>query len=80
MAHIYFYSISFPTVEVLGSSKYLLLCLNIRNVYRFGMTWGWENNEDIFIFGWTIPLKHDIMFIHTTTTKIWPIASVTNDL
>jgi len=39
------------------SSKYLLLCsIEGGNSYRFGTTWGWENNDRIFIFGWTIPL------------------------
>ncbi len=25
--------------------------------WRFGMTWGWVNDDNIFIFGWTIPLN-----------------------
>ncbi len=24
----------------------------------FGTTWGWANDDNIFIFGWTIPLKN----------------------
>ncbi len=61
-----FHSIFFPTMEVNGapkqpgyklSSKYLPLCLaEQRNSYRFGTTWGWVNDDRIFIFGWTIPL------------------------
>ncbi len=26
-------------------------------LYRFGTTWGWIINDNIFIFGWTIPLR-----------------------
>ncbi len=61
-----FHSIFFPTMEVNGapkqpvyklSSKYLPLCsAEQRNSYRFGPTWGWVNDDRIFIFGWTIPL------------------------
>ncbi len=25
--------------------------------YRFGLTWGWVNDDRIYIFGWTIPLS-----------------------
>ncbi len=40
------------------SSKYLLLCWGEqRNSYRFRTTRGWVNDDSIFIFGWTIPLK-----------------------
>ncbi len=28
-----------------------------RHSYRFGTTWGWVNDDRIFIFGWTIPLR-----------------------
>ncbi len=62
-----FHSIFFPTMEVNGapkqpgyklSSKYLPLCsAEQRNSYRFGTTWGWVNDDWIFIFRWTIPLK-----------------------
>ncbi len=62
-----FHSIFFPTMEVNGapkqpgykrSSKYLPLCsAEQRNWYRFGSTWGWVNDDRIFIFGWTIPLS-----------------------
>ncbi len=27
--------------------------------YRFGSTWGWGNDDRSFIFGWTVPLRHD---------------------
>ncbi len=56
----------FPTMEVNGapkqpgyklSSTYLPLCsAEQRHSYRFGTTWGWVNDDRIFIFGWTIPL------------------------
>ncbi len=43
------------------SSKYLPLCSEQTHSYRFGSTWGWVNDDRIFIFGWTIPLTdHDI--------------------
>ncbi len=56
----------FPTMEVNGapkqpgyklSSKYLPLCsAEQTHSYRFGTSWGWVNDDRIFIFGWTIPL------------------------
>ncbi len=62
-----FHSIFFPTIEVNGapkqpgyklSSKYLPLCsAEQTHSYRFGTTWGWVNDDRIFIFGWTIPLR-----------------------
>ncbi len=40
------------------SSEYLPLCsAEQRHSYRFGTTWGWVNDDRIFIFGWTIPLR-----------------------
>ncbi len=40
------------------SSEYLPLCsVEQRHSYRFGTTWGWVNDDRIFIFGWTIPLS-----------------------
>jgi len=40
------------------SSKYIPLCsAEVRNSYRFATTWGWVNDDRIFIFGWSIPLK-----------------------
>ncbi len=60
----------FPTMEVNGapkqlgyklSSKYLPLCsAEQRNSYRFGTTWGWVNDDRIFIFGRTIPLMMNV--------------------
>ncbi len=62
-----FHSNFFSTMEVNGapkqpdyklSSKYLPLCsAEQRHSYRFGTTWGWVNDDRIFIFGWTIPLR-----------------------
>ncbi len=59
--------IFFPTMEVNGapkqpdyklSSKFLPLCsAEQRNSYRFRTTWGWVNDDRIFIFWWTIPLS-----------------------
>ncbi len=42
-------------------SEYLHLCSEQINSYRFGTTWGWVNDDSIFIFGWTIPLKVHII-------------------
>ncbi len=50
------------------SSKYLSLCsAEQRNPYRFGTTWGGVNDDRIFIFGWTIPLK--VLLLLTKTSK-----------
>ncbi len=65
MAAIDFHNIFFPTMEVnfnqqlFGSSEYLLLwSTEERNSHNFGPTWGRMINEDnIFILGWTIPLR-----------------------
>ncbi len=55
-----------PTMEVNGApkqpdykltSKYLPLCSEQRHSYRFGSTWGWVNDDRIFIFGCTVPLR-----------------------
>ncbi len=54
------HSIEKSTLEVHGfcqhgyprSLKYLPLCWN---AHRFGTTWGWVNDDRIFIFGWAIP-------------------------
>ncbi len=77
-----FHSILFPTMEVNCSpkqpgyklsSEYLPLCsAEQRNSYRFGTTWGWVNDDRIFIFGWTVPLnvkKSDIIFYNRTGVK-----------
>ncbi len=38
-------------------SEYLPLCsAEQRHSYRFVTTWGWVNDDRLFIFGWTIPL------------------------
>ncbi len=46
------------------SSEYLPLCsAEQRHSYRFGTTWGWVNDDRIFIFGWTIPLSSTGIFV-----------------
>ncbi len=60
------HSICFPTMEVNGprkqpdyklSSEYLPLCsAEQTHSHRSGTTWGWVNDDWIFIFGWTVPL------------------------
>ncbi len=66
------------------SSEYLPLCsAEQRHSYRFGTTWGWVNDDRIFIFGWTVPLIHILIYIWFTsenceekslllTAFIWP--------
>ncbi len=66
--------IFFPIMEVNGapkqpgyklSSEYLPLCsAEQRNSYRFGTTWGWVNDDRIFIFGWIIPLRSACLLPH----------------
>ncbi len=46
-------------------TKYIPLCsAEQRNSYRFGTTWGWVNDDRIFIFGWTILLPWHSLFVH----------------
>ncbi len=46
------------------SSEYLPLCsAEQRHSYRFETTWGWVNDDRIFIFGWTTPLIHILIYI-----------------
>ncbi len=71
----------FPTMKVNGapkqpdyklSSKYLPLCsAEQRHSYRFGTTWGWVNDDRIFIFGWTIPLSRWGMFVAIAKNKLY---------
>ncbi len=43
------------------SSEYLPLCsAEQRHSYRFGSTWGWVNDDRIFIFGCTVSLNGSI--------------------
>ncbi len=70
------------------SSEYLPLCsAEQTHSYRFGSTWGWVNDDRIFIFGWTIPLSvlgnkviHIILpassFFCKFTYKIWTTLQV----
>ncbi len=77
----------FPTMEVNGapkqpgyklSSKYLPLCsAEQRHSYRFGTTWGWVNDDIIFIFGWTIPLiTHHFILILTKAVSQYQVCKV----
>ncbi len=76
-----FHSIFFPTMEVNGapkqpgyklSSEYPLCSAEQRHSYRFGTTWGWVNDDRIFIFGWTIPLmSHNISSFCTIVTLLF---------
>ncbi len=80
-ATIGFHSIFFPTMEVNGapkqpgyklSSKYLPLCSEEqRHSYRFGTTWGWVNDDRIFIFGWTIPLSRWGIFVEIAKNTLY---------
>ncbi len=76
----------FPTMEVNGapkqpgyklSSKYLPLCsAEQRNSYRFGTTWGWVNDDRIFIFGWTIPLSSLLVPSLFSGRRLWVVSRV----
>ncbi len=48
------------------------MCSEQTHSYRFGNTWGRVNNDRIFIFGWTVPLRsiNCICSIMLITTKI----------
>ncbi len=71
-------SIFVPTMEVNGapkqpayklSSEYLPLCsAEQRKSNRFGTTWGWVNDDRIFIFGSSIPLSFRFSMLIT----LWP--------
>ncbi len=50
------------------SSEYLPLCsVEQKHSYRSETTWGWVNDDRIFIFGWTIPLSTQ-MYQNVVTT------------
>ncbi len=50
--------------------KYLHLCSNVeQRSYKFGTTWGWEIDARLFIFGWTIHLRH-LRFTGRITVKL----------
>ncbi len=37
--------------------QHIFLCVQLnKNIHMFGTTWGWVNDDTIFIFGWTISL------------------------
>ncbi len=49
------------------SSKYLPLCsAEQRHSYRFGTTWGWVNDDRIFIFGWTSPKYTSFLYAYAS--------------
>ncbi len=50
MVPIDFHNMYFPTMEVNGDQQQFASS----NVYRFATTWGWVNDDKIYIFGWTI--------------------------
>ncbi len=63
-----FHSIFFPTMEDNGAPKppgfKIILCsAEQRNSYKFGMTWGWVNDDRINFFWWTIPLSRWGIFV-----------------
>ncbi len=56
------------------SSEYVPLCsAEQRHSYRFGTTWGWVNDDRIFIFGRAIPLspRHTENNILILYVKMW---------
>ncbi len=59
--------------------KYLLLCTTEEiTSYRFGTTWGWVNNNRIFIIGWTIPLSLQYhMYSTRHLTVNWSLNTLT---
>ncbi len=46
-----------------------------RNSCRFGTTWGWVNDDRIFIFGWTVPLK-PLVYVFKTNKQIHLLKSL----
>ncbi len=42
---------------------------------RFGTTWGWVNDDRIFIFGWTVPLK-PLVYVFKTNKQIHLLKSL----
>ncbi len=75
-----FHSIFFPSIEVNDApkqpdykltSKYLPLCSEQTHSYRFGSTWGWVNDDRIFIFGWTVPLRLIWMWLVLVWVYFW---------
>ncbi len=55
------------TIEVNGTQiSNILLC----STYKFEPTWGWVNEDQIFIFGSTVPLKFPVLST-VTEKKNW---------
>ncbi len=58
------------------SSEYLPLCsAEQTHSYRFGSTWGWVNDDRIFIFGCTVPLRSLILFVSPAQVCLIGIAA-----
>ncbi len=69
--------------------KNIFLCVrqNKRNSYRFGTTWGWVNDERIFIFGWTLKYIENVSIHYfsnqkelPTANEAWPVQSIATEL
>ncbi len=58
--------------------KYLLSCsTEDRNSYRFGTTCGYVNDNWIYIFGWTIPLRSKFRFSsNACTDKMYTLNTI----
>ncbi len=57
MVPIDLHSISFPTTEVNGVPTTVWFKILQISYFVFATKWGWASDDNIFIFGWTNPLK-----------------------
>ncbi len=48
-----------------------------RNANRLGKPWGWVNDDIIFIFGWTIPLRMEDGWVRSWIWSRWVGGNVT---
>ncbi len=54
--------------------RYLNLCSKDEQMsYGFGTKWGWEMNDIISIFGWTIPLTRCVRYLSSNGCLWWDI-------
>ncbi len=69
-----------PTMEVNGvpkqpvyklSSQYLPLCSEQTHSYRFGSTWGWVNDDRIFIFWVHCPFNSCLIVSDSSVMLFW---------